>query len=259
MTCASCDTRPECSSMCDGLKKELKKVGVVMEKHCSKEIRVYPKEGKKVVQFCDLSEMKLDSFSQDDRIVFNSDAVELLKTSVFIDRVFNRLSNQEIADKHGVDKNTIATIFKDSVDKIDNFIETMDIRREGIKSARDGKYKFSRSEQFFLLHHVFRYNKAEIASIFGIKRGIIDSRVEGMARTYRKLFDGHQVKPFTDNDDLLSGQDLIDAVQNLVGEGMSQTKAIKAIASETGETFLAVNVRYYKAKRKVDICSTPAN
>jgi predicted DNA-binding protein YlxM (UPF0122 family) len=188
MTCASCDTRPECSSMCDSLKQEMKKVGQVMERHGKNTITVYPSFWREVQASC-MGEAQCNRISNDDAMPYRTDFIKQVKTGIFIERFFNKLPVSEIAEKYEISEQAVRQNYHDAVETVCKIIDVMETRRSGINGLKH-RVNFSDKEKFFLLTYVFGFTNQEVADMFGKHRANVSRETRAIADKYREAFDG---------------------------------------------------------------------
>lgn len=253
-TCNGCKTRGECVEPCKLVNKILWEDNHVMERHYESSIVCYPMA--KEVQFSGISEEQLDSFSEEDVIPWSSEDLKLRKTTVFVERFFNKVSCKELAEKFGVKENTIVCMYKQAVEQLEKMIEAMDARREGLKACKKGK--FTDDQKFFLLIQIFGFNGYEVAKIFGLDHRVVSMKVKRISDKYGRLFSGEAPKEVTPVDDppingKLTRADVTDIVDSYAKQGLSHRQAFKRIAVRYSEvigcpvSFRGVESRYYKA------------
>jgi len=249
--CSDCVKKDDCTTTCKPVEKVLREDGFVFERDYSDRVEVAPEY--RCIQMNRLTEDTIKfQFSEEDGIKFNSDALELRTTTVFIERVFNRRSNEEIAEMLGVNPPHIAKLFHESLTKLDEFLKNLDTRRAGIKALKKGKFEFNQPEKFFLLHHVFNFSQPDIAKMFGVKQHVVQSRVEAMAKKYRDLFDGHQAQPEAVAMPPMIGDELVSVVRMYEEKGLSRSDAFRVVAGLRDEPPGNVKARFYSHLKRLE-------
>ena len=184
--CSECTDRDECVEPCKVVDKILWEDNRVMERHYRSNIVCYPM--KKEIHFSELKEEVLDGFSEEDVVPWSSADIRLRMTTVFVERFFNKVSNKELAERFGVEENTIVSMYKQAVEQLEKMIRAMDARREGLKACK--KSKFTDDQKFFLLIQVFGSNGREVGEMFGLDHKMVSMRVKRMTDKYLRGFSG---------------------------------------------------------------------
>ncbi|WP_161807186.1 hypothetical protein, partial [Desulfatitalea tepidiphila] len=236
-----------------------------MEKHYHDSITLYPRTQE--VHFTELQDSAIgndgrtrqktvDDFSTDDIPEYRTEDLRLRKTAVFVDRFFNRLPIPLLAEKYGVEENSIVSMYSQAVEHVERIIEALDARREGIKATKPDK--FNDDQKFFLLCNVFGFTQVEVARMFNRDRDVVNKKVKRMADTYAALFDGQELQEETPIDDppidgkLTRGQ-VVNMVENYVDQGLSHRQAFMRIAERYAQvvrrpvSHRGIESRYYKA------------
>ena len=108
------------------------------------------------------------------------------KTTVFVERFFNKVPCKVLADRFGVKENTIVCIYAQAVEQLERIIETLDARKEGIKAMKPEK--FTEDQKFFLLCCVFGFTQTEVAKMFRRNRDTVNHKVKRLADQYGAAF-----------------------------------------------------------------------
>ena len=223
-----------------------------MEHRYQDHIEVYPGH-KQEVHFCELTDKQLDEMSDDDIVPWSSGDARLTKTAVFIERFFNRRPCKELAERFGVKENTIVCMFRDAVDSVENIIEALDSRREGVKAVKSDK--FTEDQKIFMLSCVFGFTQEEVARMFNCDRRVINRRVKRMSDRYQALFAERKESPIEDPPitEKLTRADVVALVDAYTEQGLSHRAAYKRVADRQGERLgrpvkvRAIESRYRKA------------
>jgi len=255
--CATCKKRNECKNPCKAVNAILWKDNRVMERHFRDVIVCYP-QGKEV-HFSELKDHQLEDFSSNDVILWSSGDVRLRKTTVFIERFFNKVPCKELAERFGVKENTIVCMYAQAVESVEKIIEVLDSRREGLKATKSSR--FTDDQKFFLLASVFGFSQAEVARMFNRDRNMVNQKVKRMSERYGALFSGQvpkEEKPIDDPPikDKLSRADIVNMVDSYTEQGLSHRQAFKRIAERQAEfvgrpvSIRGIESRYYKTMTK---------
>jgi DNA-directed RNA polymerase specialized sigma24 family protein len=140
----------------------------------------------KEVQFSGITEEQMDSFSEEDVVPWSSEDLKLRKTTVFVERFFNKVPCKELAERFGVKENTIVCMYQQAMEQLERMIQAMDARREGLKACK--KSKFTDEQKFFLLIQIFGFNGYEVSKIFGLDHRIVSMKVKRMTDKYLQRF-----------------------------------------------------------------------
>lgn len=186
--CEACKNRESCKTPCDEVNKILWKDNRVMERNFGDFIMCYPQ--KKEVHFSEVTDYKLDEFSDDTVFPWSSGDYKLRQTNVFIDKFFNRASTSELAEKYNVRDSVISTMYKNSLERIEQILGLLDLRASGIKNIKPDR--FTEDQKMFLLVHVFRFNAAEVAEMFHHSKNHTSGKLRRMADKYKAIFDGNE-------------------------------------------------------------------
>ncbi len=185
-TCNGCKTRGECVEPCREVDKILWEDNRVMERHYTSKIVCYPMN--KEIQFSGITEEQMDSFSEEDVVPWSSEDLKLRKTTVFVERFFNKVPCKELAERFGVKENTIVCMYAQAVEHLEKMIDAMDARKEGLKATRKGK--FTDDQKYFLLIQIFGFNGHEVAKIFGKDHRVVSLKVKRLTDKYLRRFEG---------------------------------------------------------------------
>jgi len=158
-----------------------------MEKHFEDHIEVYPQHVWEI-QFSGMKDHIVDDFSLDDVVPWSSEDRKLRKTTVFIERFFNKVPCKDLAERFGVKENTIVCMYAQAVESICKILNAMDARREGLKATKSSR--FTDDQKMFLLVAVFGFNAVEVAAMFDKDRKIVSRKIKLMADKYRAAFAG---------------------------------------------------------------------
>lgn len=257
-TCNDCKTRGECVKPCKLVDKILWKDNRIMERYYASSIVCYPMN--KEVQFSGITEEKLDGFSEEDVVPWSSEDLKLRKTTVFVERFFNKVSIKELAEKFGVKENTIVCMYSQAMEQLEKMIQALDSRREGLKACT--KSKFSDDQKFFLMVQIFGFNGHEVAKIFGLDHRIVSLRVKRLTDKYIRGFSGEAPKEKAPVEDppingKLTRADVLSIVDSYARQGLSRRQAFKRIAERYAGivgrpvNFRGVESKYYKATGRV--------
>jgi len=191
INCDTCAKREECKKPCQEVVKLLWADNRIMERHYIDRIVCYPRNGE--VHFTELEERQIEDFSTDDVIPWSSEDLRLRKTTVFVERFFNKVPCKVLADKFGVKENTIVCMYKQAVEQIEKLIEVLDSRREGIKAMKPDI--FSDDQKYFLLCCIFGFSQAEVARMFGKDKDMVNKKVKRLRDKYEELFESKKNQP----------------------------------------------------------------
>ena len=204
--CGDCAKKEECQKPCDEVNKTLWADNRVMEKVSSKgDIITYP-QGREV-RFSEITEAQVEGFSGADVVPWAGSDFRLHKTTVFVERFFNKVPCRELAERFGVKENTIVCMYRDAVDSLFRMIKAMDARREGLKATKAGS--FTDDEKLFLLVAVFGFNGAEVARMFGVDHRVVSQKVNRLVDRYRGAFSGKKADPPGEVHESMAGIDLL--------------------------------------------------
>jgi len=256
--CNICNQRGECKTPCKAVNAVLWKDNRIMERRYEDHIVCYPQ--RKETHFSELKENQIDDFSNDDVIPWSSGDVRLRQTTVFIERFFNHVPCKELADRFGVKENTIISMYKNAVERLESIINALDSRREGVKAVKAGR--FTEDQKFFLLVSVFGFSGAEVSRMFNKDNHMVNQKVKHLADKYEALFSGKDI-PTVEKEEIpiddppISGKltraDLISIIDCYTEQGLSHRQAFKRIADRQGEVIgrivkmRSIESRYYKA------------
>jgi hypothetical protein len=251
--CEDCPRRAWCVTPCARLNDILFE-DRVMEKHTSDKVILYPK--KHEIRFCELAPQQKNTFSTDDVVPWNTEKLRFRKTTVFIERFFNKTPCKDLAEKFGVEENTIVCVYKQAVEHIDKIIKALDSRREGLKATK--KSKFKDDEKYFLLVSIFGFSQAEVARMFGKNHDIVNKKVKRMTDSFGAAFSGLEVKeeiPVVDPPmgEKLKRADVIRLVEGYTDQGLTHKQAFLRIAGRYEDivgrpvNYRSVESKYYKA------------
>lgn len=252
--CIDCESRTKCKQPCRSVDEILWHENRVMERHYQDRIVCYPLG--KEIHFSELPDGMADEFSTDDAIQFNTGQCRLTKTAVFIDRFFNKVPCKDLADRFGVKENTIVCMYKQAVEQLERLIETLDMRKAGIKAMKPEK--FTDDQKFFLLAHVFGFSQVEVARMFNRDKNMINQKVKRMADRYAAAFEDQGTKEETLIEDppmvaKLTRARVVEIVEAYTEQGLSHSQAFKRIAGRYAEivnrpvNYRGIESRYYKA------------
>lgn len=254
--CNNCQEREQCQTPCKAVKSILWANNHVMERHFPDRIEVYPQHVKEV-QFSEIEDSQLDKFSTADVIPWSSGDLRLRKTSVFVERFFNKVSCKELAERFGVKENTIVCIYAQALEHVERIIKALDARKEGMKATKADR--FTEEQKYFLLTSVFGFSQAEVARMFKRDRNRVNLIVKSMADRFETFFSGQEPKKESTIDDppindRPTRADVIKIVDAYVDQGLSHRQAFKRIADRYAEvvgrpvSVRGIESRYYKAK-----------
>lgn len=200
-TCVECPKHKRCKRPCKEVERLLWAENRVMERHYSNHIVVYNQ--KNHVHFSAITagqdydydeETSLkkkqtpNTFTYDDVAdLFRRDDYRLRKTTVFVERFFNKTPCAVLADRFGVKENTIIKMYQQAVEQLERIIEILDSRKQGIKAMKG--QKFSDEQKWFLLAHCFGFSQIEVARMFNRDKDTINRRVKRFSDRYGALFD----------------------------------------------------------------------
>jgi len=259
--CADCKKRARCKRPCKEVERILSADNRrTMEKHYRDSITLYPKTHE--VHFTELKEFTdglrttVEDFTYDDLPEFKTEDLRLKKTAVFVDRFFNRMPVSLLADKYGVEENSIVSLYKQALEHVEKIVEALDARREGVKATKPDK--FNDDQKFFLLSHVFGFPQAEVARMFNRDRSVVNQKVKRMADRYEALFDGQELQEETPIQDphingKLTRAEVVEMVEHYVDQGLSHRQAFLRIAERYAQvvrrpvSHRGIESRYYKA------------
>lgn len=252
--CADCKKRDRCKRPCKEVERLLWADNRVMERQYQDKIVCYPKNQE--VHFSELEARQVEAFSSDDIPEFRTEDLRLRKTAVFVDRFFNRMPVSLLADKYGVEENSIVSLYKQALEHVEKIVEALDARREGVKATKPDK--FTDDQKFFLLSHVFGFPQAEVARMFNRDRSVVNQKVKRLADRYAALFDGQELQEETPIDDphidgKLTRAEVVEMVEHYVDQGLSHRQAFMRIAERYAQVVRrpvsrrGIESRYYKA------------
>ena len=181
MTCTDCDKRDKCTTPCKPVKKICWENNKVMEKHYPDHIEVFPGSTRER-HFCELTDKQLDEISETDTIPWSSEDTRFRQTSVFIERFFKKTPCKELAEKFGVNENSIVCMYRDAVKRVHKIIAALDSRHEGMKAVSEKT--FNQDEKIFLLCCCFGFNQHEVGKIFNMDHRKVHIVVKKMREKY---------------------------------------------------------------------------
>ena len=185
VSCDACDKRDECKTPCRAVKAHLWAGNRVMERHFDDRIVCYPK--RQEVHFSELEDYQVEAFSDDDVFPWSSGDFRLRKTTVFVERFFNKVPCKELAERFGVKENTIVSIYKQAVEQIEKLLDVLDSRKVGLKAMKPDR--FTEDQKLFLLAHVFGFTQAELARMFKKDPNNVCQKVKRLADQYGAAFE----------------------------------------------------------------------
>lgn len=186
ISCDTCGDRERCKAPCKAVRDVLWKDNRVMERHFGGVIVCYPKRGE--VHFSELTAEEIDQFDAADTVPWSSGDLRLRKTTVFVERFFNKVSCRELAERFGVKENTIVSMYAQAVEQLQHIIGVMDSRRVGLKATKSGR--FSDDERMFMLAEVFGFNRREVGEMFDQPHKRVCQKVKRMGDRYAEAFAG---------------------------------------------------------------------
>ena len=189
--CETCEDRDQCQRPCKPLRDALFAGNRVMEKHFEDHIEVYPQHVWEI-QFSGMKDHIVDDFSLDDVVPWSSEDRKLRKTTVFIERFFNKVPCKDLAERFGAKENTIVCMYAQAVQSICKILNAMDARREGLKATKSSRFK--EDQKMFLLVAVFGFNSVEVAKMFNRDRKMVHKKVKQLSDKYRATFLGQGIK-----------------------------------------------------------------
>lgn len=252
--CKDCERREWCKTPCAKVNDLLWKDNRVMERHYEDMIVCYPQN--KEVHFSELKPHQLDNFSTDDVVPWKTDDLRLRKSTVFVERFFNKVPCKELAERFNIKENTIVCMYKQAVDQIKKVVKAMDSRREGLKAVRPDK--FNDDQKFFLLVSVFGFSQAEVARMFKRDKNMLNKKVKRLSEKYEAAFSGFEIKdeiPIDDPPmpDKLTRPHVVNLVEKYTEQGLTHKEAFKRIAERYQDivgrpvNFRGIESKYYKA------------
>lgn len=251
--CTTCEQREHCQTLCKEISKKVWKGNRMMEDKFDNHIVLYPQ--KKQIRFSEIEDYKVDNFSNSDVIPWSSSGTRLLKTSVFIERFFNKTPVHELAERFGVNGATINSIYSKTVNRLSKVIEALDARKAGVFVSR--LERFTKEQKFFMLVFVFGFSNKDVAEMFNYHENTIEYKVARMARKYGDLFAEQAKKDDTTisdppMSDTLTDDELISIVDAYFQQGLPRSQAYIRIAERLPAlhgrraTEGAIKKRYYK-------------
>lgn len=192
--CKTCDKRGKCSKPCKAVDAILWEDNRIMERHYMDHIVCYPKNEE--VHYSELSEKALDGLDIAPGIPWSSGESRLRKTTVFIERFFNKTPCKELAKRFGVRENTIVCMYRDAVAQILRIIKALDARREGMKQVQTDR--FTDEEKMFLLVYVFGYTNTEVGLLFDLDHRKVSAKLKPMADRFSEIFASRKKKSIYD-------------------------------------------------------------
>jgi len=138
------------------------------------------------VRFSEITQEQIENFSNEDVMPWNTDALRLRKTVVFIERFFHKTPCKVLADRFGVKENTIVCMYQQAVEQLEKIVEKLDARKEGLKALKPDR--FTLDQKLFLLCHVFGFSQVEAAKMFNKNRDAVNKRVKRLCDKYEALF-----------------------------------------------------------------------
>ena len=188
-------------------------------------------------------------------VPWSSGDFRLTKTTVFVERFFNKIPCKELAERFDVKENTIISMYRQAIEQLERIIKALDARREGLKATKSGR--FTDDQKFFLLTCVFGFSQTEIAKMFGRDRNMVNKKVKRLSDKYAALFAGQEIKeeiPIKDPPmkGKLTRAQVVNMVEAYVEQGLSHNQAFKRIAGRYAElagrpvNHRGIESRYYK-------------
>jgi len=191
LTCRDCDKRESCNTLCRAIQLAIHEPGAVYERGNA----VMP-ERNNVIQFSVLGAHALeqgdpDTFTEEDRLQLNSDALELRSSVVFFEHFFNGTSLSELAERMNTSYGNVWLMYREACERIEFLATMLDLRMAAMKLARKGNLnKFSYDQKVFLLSHVFGFSLKEVSTILGqYSQAWVKRKAQRMEKKYRAAFE----------------------------------------------------------------------
>lgn len=187
MTCGTCESRAGCTTPCAPINEILWDENRVMERHSITMIKVLPQNNEvhmSAVRPAQLERAEATPFP------WSGTDCRLTKTAVFVERFFHKTPCKELAERFGVEENTIVCMYAQAVEQLGRMVEALDARREGLKATRNGR--FTEAQKFFLLVCVFGFNRVEVARMFKRHHDTVWKKVKRLEDRYAALFAGEK-------------------------------------------------------------------
>ena len=128
----------------------------------------------------------MDKFSEEDVVPWTSGDLKKRQSTVFVERFFNKVPCRELAERFGVKENTIVSMYRTAVERLEKIIEALDSRKEGLKATKAGN--FTEDEKIFLLVQVFGFNRVEVARMFKQDHKVVCKKLKRMTDQYGAAF-----------------------------------------------------------------------
>lgn len=188
--CETCEHREQCQTPCKAVKALLWKDNRVMERVFGEQIVCYPVNEE--VHFSEAKNFDIEDVADTATVPWSSGDFRLRKTTVFVERFFNKVPCKDLAERFGVKENTIVCMYAQAVEDVQRIIEALDARKEGLKATKPDR--FTEDQKYFLLVSVFGFSGAEVARMFNKNRNRVNMAVKRMADRYQTLFEEPTVK-----------------------------------------------------------------
>jgi DNA-directed RNA polymerase specialized sigma24 family protein len=140
------------------------------------------------VHFSALHPHRLNSFAEKDAFPWSSTEYNLTLTSVFVERFFERRSDEEIAERHGMKRLDVAKMYHAAVQRLTQVVAALDARQEGLKCVR--LRPFTDVQKAFLLVYVFGFNQTEAARMLKLNPANLCRKLRPLAERYGEGFGG---------------------------------------------------------------------
>lgn len=272
--CDRCKNRETCKRPCVFLEKmlseETPQASRVMEKTFDKIIVSFPARSQ--IRFTELEggrqgddgnsqDLTPDDFDAAGPLPWSKSDFKLRKTTVFVERFFNRVPCKVLAENFDVEKNTVVSMYKQAVEQLEKTIDQMDARRGGIKSVMQ-MTKLSEYQKWFLLVHVFGFSCVEVANMFKKNCKVVHNHVKAMHDDFMNRFEKKEVADMPI--DKLTTPTIIETVEKYAEQGLSLRQAFGRIARTYSEVtgqnigLRTIESRYYKGVRRQEQCAIPA-
>ncbi len=185
--CETCGHREQCQTPCKAVKALLWKDNRVMERVFGNNCLSRERE----VHFSEAKNFDIEDVADTATVPWSSGDFRLRKTTVFVERFFNKVPCKDLAERFGVKENTIVCMYAQAVEDVQRIIEALDARKAGLKATKPDR--FTEDQKYFLLVSVFGFSGTEVARMFNKNRNRVIWRSCDADR-YQALFEEPDVK-----------------------------------------------------------------
>ncbi len=103
---------------------------------------------------------------------------KLQQTSVFIDRFFNKMPFEAMAEKYGVTVKTVENEFENARKRIHIILKRIDDEERAGQVVKSSEGRMTTQVKAFLLYHLFGLTITQIARILGVTKSTVLSHIQ---------------------------------------------------------------------------------